>query len=988
MAAAEAFSDDASHLSTMLTDMVDDVARASRERLEIFPVCHHSPASAVHMVRRLKERPPKLILMEGCEDMTAALPLLRDCTLPVALQAFAHEGSAFPEAWSPLSVVMPLTEFSAEFQAIAFALNTPGCEIIFVDRSADHIFQWMPKEDDALKEALRRKGEDGDDEEPDLPALGVEVGRLEPTMAEFMEVLLANARVRHFQEWWSQYVEQAVLGADYKTYRQVMFLVASLLRRLGRSDADRASDERREAYMWTRMKQALSERGIAPEDALHICGAVHAVSQVPEFGVDNDTVADIEPFSDAKWLHGMLPSSFTAIERQFGHPHGTITLAESTWRKACGALQLSPFVLSKKAPKSKRRQKSLLPPPDLGPDDGDRLIQWLSSPPALERADDDQLLRWCVDVVQLARKNGYLASTADSIAIYEHAILLARMRNRRHPTPYDFKDAAVTCLEKSRVPKKRDIRRICEILLGGEREGTVGYSSLPPLAQDVIDRLAPVGVVAKSSRIKRAMFDLQANPELTPCSDLLWRVHYLLGPNKAVEPIIGERRLGQARGQESWDIRMGKREGQQAIIPLAYEGVTVEQVLEKRLKRTTFDERAGAVAALEAAEACELYMSDPRLGEELGRHAVLKMEDEESAENAPEIFDRARRLVQFHRSQPEGIPPWLGDFVTTGYRHYAALLPQAFEDQGTHPKQVAGMLSFLFNLESLALSLGCDRGQVMIALEQAGTVASTPEKLGLLWAAEWLVNKRDRASIREFFDASLDNPMMLPAFPGYVAGFLLALGFAPAVAPLVVEALSKAFGRLPPALLMPWLPGLIMTMREYGGSKMAPVIKEAARTFPAKLDALDGWSPPWERALPADTAEAAAGPSLELSPVEAGARDLLFANREAAASLARRVGATGEWFASLPSGAAGPTGPALSDEEAAARRLLFAHKSAADTLAARIGASGEWVESTSPAGPAAAAGRASLSPEVAGAAALMAEHPAAADALAARIAGA
>ena len=53
-------------VSDILTGMVDDVDRALREELEIFPVCHHSPASALAMVRRLREKQPKVIyLSEG-----------------------------------------------------------------------------------------------------------------------------------------------------------------------------------------------------------------------------------------------------------------------------------------------------------------------------------------------------------------------------------------------------------------------------------------------------------------------------------------------------------------------------------------------------------------------------------------------------------------------------------------------------------------------------------------------------------------------------------------------------------------------------------------------------------------------------------------------------------------------------------------------------------------------------------------------------------
>lgn len=47
--AATAFADGPDALEGILLGMVDDVDRAVREPLEIFPVCHHSPASALAM---------------------------------------------------------------------------------------------------------------------------------------------------------------------------------------------------------------------------------------------------------------------------------------------------------------------------------------------------------------------------------------------------------------------------------------------------------------------------------------------------------------------------------------------------------------------------------------------------------------------------------------------------------------------------------------------------------------------------------------------------------------------------------------------------------------------------------------------------------------------------------------------------------------------------------------------------------------------------
>src|SRR5262249_22388438 len=205
LAAAEAFATDAQPLSTLLNALVDDVQRANSEPLEIFPVCHHSPAAALHMVQRLNRQAPRVIFIEMCEDLRPLLDKLRDCKLPVALQAFPGQSSAFPKSWTPLSVVAPFTEFSAEYQAIVFALNNPATDLVFVDRSVDHVFQWMPQEEEELERHLSKDQEEdakpADPEEQPPPmhgaAVGVQMGGVEPTFEQFHDFLLKNAQVRY-----------------------------------------------------------------------------------------------------------------------------------------------------------------------------------------------------------------------------------------------------------------------------------------------------------------------------------------------------------------------------------------------------------------------------------------------------------------------------------------------------------------------------------------------------------------------------------------------------------------------------------------------------------------------------------------------------------------------------------------------------------------------------------------------------------------------
>ncbi|RJO79431.1 hypothetical protein D5S18_02545 [Nocardia panacis] len=876
----------------ILAGIVDDVDRALGEELEIFPVCHHSPASGLAMVRRLHEKRPAVIYLELCEDMRPLVDELRNCLLPVALQAFASEVDGFDADQAPLSVVAPMTRASAEYQAIAYALETPDVELVLVDRSTDHVFQWAPREEE---EEHARPTEDG---ALHGEAVGIEIGDLRPRFAELEQYLLHHGKVRHWSEWWDQYVEQPLATADYDTYRQVMVMIGSLFRRLRRSGLE--VDEDRERYMWTRMREHLAATGTDPARCLYVCGAAHAASRVEQFGLASDAPFEISPRTATKWHYGLIPSSHSAIEAQFGLAGGAVSIAAATWSKGLRRGKLQPFELSGKPTKFNKTVPGPAPV-------ADRLSGFLSRPPALDPVDEAELLEWSVDIVRLARRNGYLASTADAIAIYETSILLAGMRNRARPTPYDFQDAAITCLEKDKVPGRRDMARLCEILLGGDRVGQVGYAALPPLARDVLDRLEPLGLDMSKRTVQRALLDLRAEPALRPCSDLLWLLRRLL-PDDAVRPIMGSRALGEQSIQESWDLGIGKY--QRSLVELGYEGVSIEQVFEQRLRSAVAGPNATAAVGLAAVEDALLYLGSTRLADELGSRAVDLLAVERTVDDAPTVLRRIRRLLNhFRATQPE-LPQWCAKFVTAGYAHYCTLLPTAFTDDDTGAEQVAAMLGFLFGMENLALSLGCDHTQLELAVRQSHP--ESPAKVALLWAAHFQLGLLPLADLRARCDTMLANPLVLPTFPQYISGFVQAIDPAPALKPFVVEVLSKAFGTLPDRVLLPWLPTLITTLRTHSPALVPTLITEAARTFPPTPAALDSWTPPWSRTpTPA--------PATPTAPTNTN--PLLVAHPTTCTALATLLGHAPTW----PE----PTQPAGS----AAATLLELHPTTAHALA-------------------------------------------------------
>ncbi|WP_244302620.1 DUF5682 family protein [Streptomyces viridosporus] len=846
--AAATFAGGPDALESILLGMVDDVDRAVREPLEIFPVCHHSPASALAMARRLREKQPKVVYLELCEDMAPLLTELRNCRLPVAVQAFAGDVDGFPQEWAPLSVVAPITEASAEYQAIAYALDTPGVELVLVDRSSDHVFQWDPRNEPTAKDTDDDPGTSADgvpEAEAALhgEAVGVEIGDLRPRFAELEEHLLRHGKVRHWSEWWHQYVEVPLGDGDHDTYRQVMFLIGSLFRRLAPGDGARVRvDEDRERYMWTRMRAHLAATGTDPEDCLYVCGAFHAASRVEEFGVHGADTFEISPRTATTWQYGLIPSSHAAIEAQFGLAPGSVSIASTEWTKALKRTRVQPYRLAgqagakKSAAKKARGAQVAVPAQE--PPAADRLSGFLRRPPVLDALDEAELLGWSVDIVRAARRNGYLASTADAIAVFETSILLAGMRDRAKPTPYDFQDAAVTCIEKDTVPGRRDVRRLVEIMMGGDRIGQVGYEALPPLARDVYDRLAPLELKLQQRGVQRALLDMASRPELRACSDVLWMLRRLL-PHGAARPIMGERRLGERSIQESWDLALGTH--QRALIELGYEGVSLEQVLEQRLRQEAYGPRATAATVLAAVEDAVLYLGSRRLADELGTHALKVLAAERSVDGAPEVLRRVRALLAYYRTSEPVLPSWIESFAKTGYAHYCTLLPTAFRDEDATVGQVAAMLGFLFSMESLALSLGCDRTQLELAVAQSHP--DDPSKTALLWAAQVQLGTLSRAELRARCGALLDNPLVVPAYPRYLSGFVHALEPVPGLADVVVEAVSNAFGRLPDAVLLPWLPLLITTLRS-GAADLAPLlIREAGRIFPGRLEALDAWVP-------------------------------------------------------------------------------------------------------------------------------------------------
>jgi hypothetical protein len=246
-------------------------------------------------------------------------------------------------------------------------------------------------------------------------------------------------------------------------------------------------------------------------------------------------------------------------------------------------------------------------------------------------------------------------------------------------------------------------------------------------------------------------------------------------------------------------------------------------------------------------------------------------------------------------------------------------------------------------MEGLALSLGCERSQLVIAIRQAAPVTVDPPKLALLWAAECVLRLRDVASLRSHFDALIENELTLPALPEYLEGLLLALVFTPLVGGLTVELLSKAFERLPDRLLMPWLPKLLMMLRPHADAALPILVKEAAALFPGSLDALAGWQPPWYRSRSSPERSAASAATTPAPPRVAPGRSgraatsLLAAHRATIDALAAALGLSTAWSETPATTESEGPAAAESTEHNAVRALLDAFPSTVHAASSLLG---------------------------------------------------
>jgi hypothetical protein len=263
--------------------VVDEVSELRRfaDRLSstdpavhFFPVRHHSPACAAHLVRALRELRPRHVLIEMPSDFAHLVPLLVDPQLrpPAAIVAMSERGQAEQVAtiaYWPLSATAP--EYAAIRAATACGATITFCDLPAGDRKA----------------AKRPTAPDEPEPRPSDPIVLTDDALLDHS--SYVRALVRRIGCRDFNELWDRLFESRLAEADWRKFFGDVGAYCALARRTyAAEDLERDDTLRRERFMARCLARA---RETTPGPFAIVTGGFHTPALLDAVTDDGPPVA-------------------------------------------------------------------------------------------------------------------------------------------------------------------------------------------------------------------------------------------------------------------------------------------------------------------------------------------------------------------------------------------------------------------------------------------------------------------------------------------------------------------------------------------------------------------------------------------------------------------------------------------------------------------------------------------------------------------------
>lgn len=535
------------------------------EALYWFPVRHHSPAVARHLEAAILARRPRLIFIEGPSEANALIPHLVDerTRPPVAIYCSYRDDN---NVLGLAGIASPAEHIPARFSCW-YPLLTYSPEYVALLAAhkigAEAVFIDLPQHARITPAAAPP----GTERAPLIP--GEDTSDRLIVESDFYQRLAAAAGYRSWNEAWDSLFEMRDFD-DHEAFRRELAAFCAGVRRTippQRITEDGTRD--RERFMLRTIRETLRARKVKPEQALVVCGGLHLF-------LDRD---DPEPPPEA--------------------PPGTVytTVVPYSFFRVS---ELSGYAAGNRAPQFYQTLWDL----------------------SRDGRGQDLLVEHVVAILKEARRAGEALSSADAIAVCQHAGMLARLRGRPVPVLDDVHDAVITCCCKG-DPREEGthLRRALDAAGIGNRLGRVTPDlGRLPIVDDFHAQLDALDLGDVLRQEKRLTLDLDRRQELDGRrSAFLHRLRFLnvplATPTEAPTPDFATGTIFR----EKWALRWGPAI-EDALVEQSLYGDTVEAAALARLRESLAEDEAHAgragrrlVAALdmdlpnmvrEAQEAC------------------------------------------------------------------------------------------------------------------------------------------------------------------------------------------------------------------------------------------------------------------------------------------------------------------------------------------------------------------------------------------------
>lgn len=499
-----------------------------------FPIRHHSPACAHHLLRTFEDYKPDIVLIEGPESGNPLIPVLADpaTRAPVSLYYGYEDDSGRGACY------FPLLDYSPEYAAIR-AAAARGIPARFID--------------------LDYRGRAGAAEEG-----GKSSAQDEALLAgsAFIGRLCRSARARSFDELWERAFEVGGVSRPTREFVRGVFAYCTLSRMTYSRETLRSEgDLDREETMRGHIARARAEYG----RVLVVTGGFHTYGLVAEEEEAREAAAGRESRSDAL----SAPPGDAEREPGSGHERKRGLIRE----------QMYPMVYTFEEADRLNGYASGMP--YVGYYDRVWALLGKGEAQPYERAGLDLL----AGLGRLLRSEGEAVSTADGIEAYGLMRGLAALRSKSQSGAYELTDAVTSAFIHGERTLAAD-RPLAKLLalMTGDRIGEVAPNAFSvPIVEDFKARAAACRLNLRATGRHRRTLEPYAKPAHREASRLLHCAEFLGTDfaNKESGPDWALRRdMNLVR--ETWTYSYSSRTEARLIENSIYGG-TVEEAAEARI---------------------------------------------------------------------------------------------------------------------------------------------------------------------------------------------------------------------------------------------------------------------------------------------------------------------------------------------------------------------------------------------------------------------